>query len=121
MRKKPKENIKKSLRKAKPKVKRFLNILVAVALFVLLISSAFSISLLFGIVFIVGFALSIYNEDLKKKPWKPIAIFMGAIIIRIAMEQFFDPVFSAQTLMDLTVSALIFLSILVIGWKVKRS
>ncbi|MCX6749201.1 MAG: hypothetical protein NTW17_00445 [Candidatus Pacearchaeota archaeon] len=113
--------LKKFKRKAKPKLKKFVNILLGLILFVLLIGSAFSISLIFGAAFIIGFALSIYNGDLKRKPLKPIFIFIGALLVRIALNQFWDPVLTSKTLLDLSVSALIFLSIIIFGWKIKRS
>ena len=115
------KGLKEKIRITKPKVKRFVNILLGVAIFVALMGSAFTISILFGIVFVVGFALSIYNGDLKKKPWKPIAIFVGALIIRFALNQYLDPVLTSKTLLDLSVSALIFLAILIFGWRIKRS
>ncbi|MEK6829166.1 MAG: hypothetical protein AABY15_03485 [Nanoarchaeota archaeon] len=108
-------------RKTKPKAKKFMNIMVGLAIFIILIGTAFKMSFLFGMFFIVGFALSIYNGDLKNKPWKPIAIFIGALIVGIALNQFFEPVLSAKTLMDLAVSLLIFLSIIIFGWKIKKS
>lgn len=108
-------------RKTKPKVKRFFNIILGLAIFAVLIGSAFKISFIFGLFFLIGFGLSIYNGDLKRKPWKPIAIFIGALLIRIAMNQFFEPVLAAKTILDLAVSALIFLAIIVFGWKIKKS
>lgn len=108
-------------RKAKPKIRKFVNILLGLVFFLLLMGSAFSISALFGIAFVVAFALSIYNGDLKKKPWKPIAIFIGALLVRLALQQYLDPVLTSATVMDLGVSALIFLSILIFGWKIKKS
>ncbi len=116
-----KKSFKNGLRKAKPKAKRFINIMIGLAIFIILIGTAFKISFLFGMFFIIGFALSIYNGDLKNKPWKPIAIFIGALIVRIALNQFFEPVLTAKTLMDLGVSLLIFLSIIIFGWKIKKS
>lgn len=116
-----KKALKKKIRKLKPKMKKFFNILLALILFIILIGSAFSISILFGAAFVVGFALSIYSGDLKKKPWKPIAIFVGALIIRIALNQFLDPVLASKTLMDLAVSALIFIAFIISGWMIKKS
>ena len=49
------------IKKTKPKVKRFMNILIGLAIFVILISTAFELSFLFGLFFVLGFALSIYN------------------------------------------------------------
>lgn len=102
-------------RKTKPKIKRFINIVLGLAIFAILMGSAFGISFLFGMFFIIGFALSIYKGDLKRKPWKPIAIFIGALLVRIALEQFFEPILAAKTIMDLAVSALIFLAIIIFG------
>src|SRR3990172_9500499 len=108
-------------RKTKPKAKKFLSILLGLIFFLLLIGYAFSISELFGVAFVVAFALSIYNGDLKRKPWKPIAIFIGALLVRLALQQYLDPVLTSTTVMDLSVSALIFFSILVFGWRIKKS
>jgi len=108
-------------RKTKPKAKRFLSILLGLVFFLLLMGSAFSISTLFGVAFVIAFALSIYNGDLKKKPWKPIAIFIGALLVRLALREYLDPILTSTTLIDLSVSALIFLSILVFGWRIKKS
>jgi uncharacterized membrane protein HdeD (DUF308 family) len=108
-------------RKTKPKIKRFINIVLGLAIFAILMGSAFGISFLFGMFFMIGFALSIYKGDLKRKPWKPIAIFIGALLVRIALEQFFEPILAAKTIMDLAVSALIFLAIIIFGWKIKKS
>ena len=113
--------IKNLKRKYKPKAKKFFSILLGLVFFLLLIGSAFAISTLFGIAFVVAFALSIYNGDLKKKPWKPIAIFIGALLVRLAIQQYLDPVLTSTTVMDLSVSALIFFSILVFGWRIKKS
>lgn len=118
---KKKSRLKKLKIKLKPKIKRFVSIFIGLIFFLLLIGYAFSMSILFGVAFVVAFALSIYNEDLIKKPWKPIAIFIGALLVRLALQQYLDPVLTSKTFIDLSVSALIFLSILIFGWKIKRS
>ena len=89
--------------------------------FILLIGSAFAISALFGLFFVIGFLISIYKGDLKKKPLKPIAIFVGALIIRFALDRFLAPVLESETIIDLWVAAFIFLFVFLIGWKVKKS
>ena len=116
-----KSKLKEFKRKFKPKIKRFINILLGVVLFVILMGSAFSISFLFGAAFIIAFSLAIYTGELKHKPWKPIAVFIGGLLIRLALNQYLDPVIASKTFLDLTVSALIFLSILIFGWRIKRS
>lgn len=113
--------LKELKRKTKPKFKKSLNIFLGVVIFVALIGSAFAISILFGVAFIIAFFLAVYTGELKKKPWKPMAIFIGAVLIRLALKQYFDPVLASKTLLDLIVSALIFLSILAIGWRIKKS
>jgi|SRR3990172_4462370 len=115
-----KKRVNNYVKKTKPKVKRFINILIGLAIFVILISTAFQLSFLFGVFFVVGFALSIHNGDLTEKPYKPLAIFIGALLIRIALNQFFEPVLAAKTIMDLAVSALIFGAIIIFGWKIKK-
>ncbi|MEK6840767.1 MAG: hypothetical protein AABX79_02320 [Nanoarchaeota archaeon] len=107
-------------RKINPKIKKFLSILLGVVIFVALIGSAFTISILFGIAFIIAFALAIYNGELRHKPWKPIAVFVGALLVRLALSQYLNPVLASKTVLDLSVSALIFISILFFGWRIKK-
>lgn len=116
-----KEKYKKFKRRYMPRAKKFLNINLGLVFFLILIGSAFAISPLFGGAFVVAFALAIYRGDLSKKPWKPIAIFIGALLVRLALDQYLDPVLASETVMDLSVSALIFFAMLVVGWKIKRS
>lgn len=113
--------LKEKWSRAKPKIKRFVNILLGVVFFAVLMGSAFKLSFLFGSAFIVAFALAIYNNELKHKPWKPIAVFVGALIVRFALSQYVDPIFNSETLFDLVVSGLIFIGIIVFGWKIKKS
>ena len=115
------KGFKERIRKTKPKFKKSMNIFLGVVIFVALIGSAFAISILFGVAFIMAFSLAVYAGELKKKPWKPMAIFVGALIIRFALKQYLDPVLASKTFLDLAVSVLIFLAILVVGWKIKKS
>ncbi len=114
------KRLKELKRKFKPKAKKFANILLGVVLFIALMGSAFTISILFGAAFVVAFALAIYNGELKNKPWKPIAIFIGALLVRLALDQYLNPLLASKTLLDLSVSALIFISILIFGWRIKK-
>ena len=114
------KRLKELKRKFKIRAKKFGNILLGVVLFIALMGSAFAISILFGAAFVVAFALAIYNGELKNKPWKPIAIFIGALLVRLALDQYLDPLLASKTLLDLSVSALIFISILIFGWRIKR-
>ena len=105
----------------KRKVKRIMNFVLGFILFIFLIGSAFAISILFGFMFVVGFLLSVYNKELLRKPWKPLAIFIGALVVRFAISKYVNPIFASKTLIDLSVSALVFLFILILGWKIKKS
>src|SRR3990172_6011061 len=82
--------------RARPKIKRFINILLAVGLFAALLGSAFSMSVIFGIGFVVAFTMAVYHNELKKKPWRPLAVFVGALVTRFALEKYL-PVFSSET------------------------
>lgn len=101
--------------------KKVINVILALVFFILLIGSAFAISTLFGLFFVAGFLISVYKGDLKKKPLKPIAIFVGALIIRFALDRFLAPVLESETIIDLGVAAFIFLFVFLIGWKVRKS
>lgn len=115
------KSFKELKREYKPKARKFGNILLGLVFFVVLVGAAFKLSFLFGAAFVVAFALAIYSGELKHKPWKPIAVFIGALLVRIALEEYFQPVLKAQTIMDLAVSALVFAGILFFGWKIKKS
>ena len=114
-------SIKDLKNKIKPKVVRFTNILLAVVFFAALMGSAFKMSFLFGSAFIVAFALAIYNGELKSKPWKPLAVFVGAIVIRFALDQYVDPILTSETIIDVSFSAVVFLALIIFGWKIKKS
>lgn len=101
--------------------KKVRNVILALIFFILLIGSAFAISTLFGLFFVTGFLISVYKGDLKKKPLKPIAIFVGALITRFALDRFLVPVLESETIIDLGVAAFIFLFVFLIGWKVRKS
>ena len=104
----------------KKKIKNILNIIAGVLIFLLLIGSAFAVSFIFGMFFVVGFALAIYKGDLKKKPLKPAAIFLGALVVRVALFES-QKIFASETLPDLIVSVLMFIAIFLLGWKIKKS
>lgn len=116
-----KKFLKKKLKGIKPDFKKFASIFIAVVLFLALIGLAFSISILFGAIFIFGFVLSIYKRDLERKAWKPVAIFVGALITRFAIEQYAGEIITSTTLWDLIVSVVVFGLIFLIGWSIKRS
>ncbi len=101
--------------------KKVRNVILALMLFILLIGSAFAISALFGLFFVVGFLISVYKGDLKKKPLKPIAIFIGALITRFALGRLATTFPNYELTLDFGVSILAILFIFLLGWKVRKS
>ena len=101
------------------KSKKFLNTGLATLIFLALMGSAFAISFLFGFFFVMGFFIAAYKKEVMKKPWKPISIFVGALIIRYSLE-LTPEILASETILDLIVIFLFFLAILLLGWKVKK-
>ncbi len=89
-------------------------------IFVLLIGSAFSVSLIFGLAFSIGFMLSLYNKSLERKPFLPLLLFLGGLIIRTALILFVPSIFEAKTYLDLLISVFILLIILRLGWRIRK-
>lgn len=106
---------KKSFRR----LKKGFNILLGTLAFVILIGSAFAIENLFGIMFIIGFALSIYNKTLERKPSIPIFIFLGGIIIRISLS-FIPSILESKTYFDLGISLFLFAILIFAGFRIKK-
>jgi len=96
-------------------------IILNTIIFVALIGSAFAISFIFGALFVFGFAISIYNDDVKKKPWKITLLFIGGLITRLALGELLSTVSNIEITLDFLVAILMIVFIFVIGWKLKRS
>lgn len=105
--------------KRKKKLKKDFNLILGTIIFVLLIGSAFAIDWIFGLGFIVGFFLSIYNKVLEKKPFIPIFIFIGALIIRYSLN-FIPGILNAKNIVNLIISLFLFLLILFVGWRIRK-
>ena len=106
--------------KKKKEIKRFLNVIVGMLIFVFLIGSAFAIDWIFGLGFVINFSLAIYNKVLEKNFLIPLFIFIGALIIRYALFVFLSSVLGAQSYFSLGISLLLFVALLFLGWKIKR-
>jgi hypothetical protein len=96
-------------------------IILNTIIFVALIGSAFAISFIFGALFVFGFAISIYNDDVKKKPWKITLLFIGGLITRLALGELLSTVSNIEITLDFAVSVLMIAFIFLLGWKIKRS
>ncbi len=101
-------------------MKKVVNSTLAFILFALLIGSAFQINTFFGIVFIIGFFISVFNRSIEKKPILPIFIFIGGIVIRYALGFFLPEVINSKTYIDLAVSGLLFVLVIYIGFRIKN-
>ena len=101
--------------------KKVRNVILALIFFILLIGSAFAISTLFGLFFVAGFLISVYKGDLKKKPLKPIAIFVGALITRFALGRLAVTFPNYELTLDFGVAILILIFVFLLGWKIKKS
>jgi hypothetical protein len=96
------------------------NLVIGTIIFVLLIGSAFTIDWIFGVGFIFGFLMSVYNEILEKKPLIPIFLFIGALIIRHSLFVLLPPVFEANDLLSIVISLVLFIVIFLLGWKLRK-
>ena len=101
-------------------LKRNFNIIVGTIIFILLIGTAFSIDWIFGVGFIISFLLSVYNKILEKNFLIPIFIFIGILIIRYAIFLFLPSILNAQNYFSLGISLVLFLIILIVGWRIKK-
>ncbi len=114
---------KRRKKRASSKIKKFgknFNVVFGTIIFVLLISSAFTINWVFGVGFIFGFLISVYNGVLEKKPLIPIFLFAGALIIRYALMIMFPPIMESQDIVSLVISIILFLIIIFMGYRVRK-
>ncbi len=101
-------------------MKKVINSTLAFILFILLIGSAFQINILFGVMFIIGFFISVFNRSIEKKPMLPLFIFIGGLIIRYALGFFLPEVINSKTYVDLAVSGLLFILVIYFGFRIKK-
>jgi len=102
------------------KLKRLANSIIAVIIFLILIGTAFSISVLFGLIYVFGFFYEIYTKRITRRPFAAIALFIGGLITRFALQYFLQPVFASQTIIDLAIALIIFIGIFWLGYKIKK-
>ncbi len=110
---------KKGLKRTFKIFKKDLNIFLGIVIFLLLIGSAFAIDWIFGVGFIIGFGLALYHRILERNFLIPVFIFLGAWIIRFAIIFLFPSIIHAKDLFSLGISLVIFLILIIIGWRIK--
>jgi len=111
---------KRKIKKTIKQIKKDLNLLIGSVIFILLIGIAFAIDWIFGVFFVGGFILSILNKTLEHKPLIPLLIFVGGIIIRIALLWFVPRRLGAESWVSLGIAVVALLIILFIGFSVRR-
>jgi len=102
-------------------LKHLANIFLNTVIFAALISSAFALSFIFGVLFVFGFAISIYNDDIKKKPWKITLLFIGGLITRLALGEILNTVSNIEITLDFAIATIMFILIFIVGWKIKKT
>ena len=98
--------------------KKWATVLAAVVL-LLLVTTAFKVSLLFGSIYLVGGAYTLVRYGVRK-PLMPVLWFAGGLITHLALSEFLLPVFKSETLIDLVSALTIFAIILFVGWRIKK-
>jgi hypothetical protein len=117
---------KRKLSKAKTRRKKLrsfnknLNLIFGTIIFVSIISFAFALDWIFGVGYIIGFLLAVYNKILEKNFLIPIFIFVGALVIRYALFVLLPPIINAKDYFSLGISLVLFLIILFIGWRIRK-
>jgi len=106
--------------KAPAHFKRNFNIVFGTTIFILLTGSAFTIDWIFGFGFIFGFMMSVYNQIIEKEPLIPIFVFLGGLIIRYAFVEIFPSVLFYDSLISLILSLVLFVVIIITGWKFRK-
>lgn len=101
-------------------LKKDINILVGTAIFVLLIGLAFGIDWIFGVGFIFGFALSIYNKVLERNFLIPVFIFVGALIIRFALFVLFPSIIHTKNYISLGILVILFFIMIFMGFRIRN-
>ena len=89
-------------------------------IFILLIGSAFALGWIFGVGFVISFILANINKVIEKKPLIPIFLFIGALIMRYALFALLPPILNSAGYFDLGISLILFLMILILGYKFKK-
>jgi hypothetical protein len=111
---------KKQIKSANTKLKRKVSALIGTILFLMLIGTAWGIDWIFGVGFIIGFVLAVYNKTLEKRPLIPVFIFLGGLIIRFAINLIFPLVIKSENYVSLGISLLLLIILIIFGMRVKK-
>jgi membrane-associated protease RseP (regulator of RpoE activity) len=109
-----------SVKSTGKKLKRKVSALIGTILFLMLIGSAWGIDLIFGVGFVIGFVISIYNKTLEKKPLLPIFLFFGGLVIRFAIMIFFPRVIESEDYISMGISVILLMLLIIFGVRIKK-
>jgi hypothetical protein len=102
----------------KPKIN--FNLVTGIMIFVLLIGASFSMSVVFGIAFLLSFIISFYNKTLQKKPFLPMILFFSALLVRTSIIWFLPLLFESKIYLDLIISLIVLIIIFLISFKIRK-
>ncbi len=111
---------KKTIEVSSKKIKKKISFFIGTILFILLIGSAWGIDWIFGIGFVIGFVVAVYNKTLYKKPLLPIFIFLGGLIIRFAIKLIFPLVLEAENYVSFAISLILLILLIIFGFRIKK-
>ncbi|MGY4884912.1 MAG: hypothetical protein ACP5NZ_05015 [Nanobdellota archaeon] len=111
---------KKPIKNSGTKLKRKVSVLIGTILFLMLIGTAWGIDWIFGVGFVIGFVVAVYNKTLHKRPLLPIFIFLGGLIIRLAIGLIFPLVLESENYLSLGISLILLITLIIFGVKIKK-
>jgi hypothetical protein len=115
-----KNSKKSSVKSVGTKLKRKVSALIGIILFIMLIGTAWGIDWIFGIGFILGFVISVYNKTIQRKPLLPVFLFLGGLIIRLATTLVFPLVLKSQNYLSLGISLILLILLIIFGMRIKK-
>ena len=103
----------------KKSFKKKLNLIAGTVFFIFLLGSAFAVDWIFGVGFLVGFFIAVYNGLAEKNPLIPLFLFIGALIIRIGLG-FIPSLLEEENIISLVLSLVIIVTFLIAGYRIKN-
>jgi hypothetical protein len=109
-----------SVKNTGKKLKRKVSALIGIILFIMLIGTAWGIDWIFGVGFILGFVISVYNKTIQRKPLLPVFLFLGGLIIRLATTLIFPIVLKSEDYLSLGISLILLILLIIFGMRIKK-
>jgi hypothetical protein len=91
-------------------------------LFIAMTYVAFNVTVIFGIMFLIGGLIFIFLYDESfERPGVPILWLMGGLVSRAALSTMLLPILKSETIIDFIVLAVAFLMVYLVGYKIKNN